>query len=77
MNPGETTIPYSRRWPADWKVVWTVLPTTPSLGAGPQLEWNVRTEETSQTEVTYHIAIRNLTQSKLEFELRYAVLNVG
>lgn len=74
------TVPASRtqcwftfRWPAHWHVVWTVVPTTPKVGA-PQIRWKVRVERASDSHITYWICITNLTTEAVSVEGRYAVL---
>jgi len=61
-------------WPANWHVVWYVVPTSPRSGA-PQIEWSVAVERASSTAITYWITIRNLTSNPVDIEARYAVLN--
>ena len=65
---------FTFNWPANWHVVWYVVPTSPRTGA-PQVEWNVAVERASGTAITYWISIRNLTAVPVNIEARYAVLN--
>lgn len=74
------TVPASRtqcwftfRWPAHWHVLWTVVPTTPKVGA-PQIKWKVRVERASDSHITYWICITNLTAQAVSIEARYGVL---
>ncbi|ELZ95816.1 serine protease [Haloferax mucosum ATCC BAA-1512] len=60
-------------WPAQWHVLWSVVPTTPGSG-GPQLSWNVEVERATHENITYWISITNKTGSTIEAEARYAVL---
>lgn len=60
-------------WPAQWHVLWTVVPTTPKRG-GPQIRWNVEVERATHEHVTYWIGITNETSSSVGVEARYAVL---
>jgi hypothetical protein len=64
---------FTFRWPAHWHVVWTVVPTTPRLGA-PQIQWKVQVERASDEYITYWISITNLTPVPVSIEARYAVL---
>lgn len=69
-----TTRWFTHSWPADWHVVWTVVPTTPNPGA-PQVAWDVVVQRASGTAVTYWVTIRNLTTSPVGIEARYEVLS--
>ncbi len=60
-------------WPAQWHVLWTVVPTTPRSG-GPQISWNVQVERATHENITYWISITNKTSSSVDVEARYAVL---
>jgi hypothetical protein len=74
--PANATIDYfTWGWDPSLDVVWTVVPTTQSTGQ-PQVEWNVAIERASDTSVTYHVTITNLTPSDLGVEGRYAILNL-
>jgi hypothetical protein len=53
-----------------------VVPTTPPAPGQPQVEWNVAIERASDTSVTYHVTITNLTSSDLGIEGRYAIMNL-
>ena len=61
-------------WPATWHVVWTVMPTTPRIGA-PQVGWTVEVERGDSERATYWITVRNLTPAPLQFEGRFAILS--
>jgi hypothetical protein len=65
---------FTHSWPAEWHLLWTVLPTTPNPGA-PQVSWDVVVERASATAITYWLTIRNLTAVEVGIEARYAVLN--
>jgi hypothetical protein len=65
---------FTFNWPAAWHVVWYVVPTSPRVG-NPQIEWDVAVERASSTHITYWITIRNLTNTEVNIEARYAVLN--
>jgi len=64
---------FTYRWPANWHVVWTVVPTSPRPG-GPQITWKVQVERASDEYCTYWISITNLTPVPVNIEARYAVL---
>ena len=64
---------FTFRWPAHWHVAWTVVPTTPKLGA-PQISWKVDVERAEDAYITYWISITNLTSEEVGIEARYAVL---
>jgi hypothetical protein len=65
---------FTFNWPANWHVLWYVVPTSPRVG-GPQIEWQVAVERASSTHITYWITVRNLTSNAVNIEGRYAVLN--
>lgn len=65
---------FTHSWPADWHVVWSMVPTSPQVG-GPQIEWEVEVERASTQHVTYWLTIKNLTGSDVNIEGRYAILN--
>jgi hypothetical protein len=75
MPPNATIDYFTWGWDPSLDVVWTVVPTTQSIGQ-PQVEWNVAIERASDTSVTYHVTITNLTPSDLGVEGRYAILNL-
>lgn len=64
---------FTHSWPAHWHVVWNVVPVTPRSG-GPQIDWNVQVERTSDRRVSYWITVRNLRPQDANIEARYAVL---
>jgi hypothetical protein len=66
---------FTFNWPAAWDVVWSVVSTTPAVGA-PQVEWDVAVERASSTMITYWITIRNITAHATNIEARYAVMNI-
>ena len=75
INPTQTKRWFTFNWPANWDVVWSVVPTSPKLGA-PQLEWDVAVERATAAYITYWISIRNLTTSQIDIEARYAIMNL-
>jgi hypothetical protein len=66
---------FTFNWPASWHVIWTVLSTSPVVGA-PQVEWDVAVERASSANITYWITIRNVTGSPVNIEARYAIVNI-
>ena len=71
---GQTIRLSTTDWRQEWHVTWSIVPTSAGSGA-PQVEWVVDIERASNDFITYWISIKNLTQSTLEFDARYAVLN--
>ncbi len=71
---GRTYRWFTYNWPAQWHVVWYVVPTSPRPG-GPQIEWDVGVERASSTYITYWISIKNVSSQTVNIEARYAVLN--
>jgi hypothetical protein len=65
---------FTFNWPANWQVVWTMMPTTPKPGA-PELDWDVAVERADATHVTYWITVKNEATIPISFEGRFAVLN--
>jgi hypothetical protein len=61
-------------WPATWHILWTVMPTTPRVGA-PQVGWTVEVERGDSERATYWVTVRNLTPEPLQFEGRFAILS--
>ena len=66
---------FTFNWPATWHVIWTVLSTSPVVGA-PQVEWDVAVERASTANITYWITIRNVTGSPVNIEARFAIVNI-
>ena len=52
----------------------TTLAMTPKPGA-PEIGWDVAVERYNATDCTYWITVRNLTNSDVTFEGRFAVLS--
>jgi hypothetical protein len=71
---GATASWFTFGWPANWHVVWTIMPLTACPG-GPQLSWRTRVERASAAQATYWIVVRNLTAETVRFEGRYDVLS--
>ncbi len=66
---------FTFNWPASWHVIWTVVSTSPVVGA-PQVEWDVAVERASSANITYWITIRNITGSPINIEAHYAIANL-
>lgn len=75
IPPGSAKRWFTFAWPASWHVLWTVLPTTPILGA-PEIDWDVAVERASATDLTYWITIWNLSSLPIDIEARYAIMNL-
>jgi hypothetical protein len=61
-------------WPAQWHVVWYLMPTSPQPGV-PELDWDVAVERANNAQCTYWITVKNLTGQPVTFEGRFAVLS--
>lgn len=66
---------FTHSWPAEWHVVWYMVPTSVRRGA-PQVDWDVAVERADATRCTYWITVKNLTSQPLTFEGRYAIMNL-
>ena len=74
LGPNQTRRWFTFQWPAEWHVIWHMMPVTPVIGA-PEVEWEVEVERASAAHVTYWLTVRNLTGTPINFEGRFAVLN--
>lgn len=74
LGPSETKRWFTFNWPAQWHVVWYVVPTSVRTGA-PQVDWDIAVERANSTYCTYWITVRNMTTSTVTFEARFAVLS--
>jgi hypothetical protein len=74
LAANETRRWFTFNWPATWHVIWTVMPTTPRVGA-PQVGWTVEVERGDSERTTYWITVRNLTSQPVQFQGRYAILS--
>ena len=63
-------------WPVNQHVIWYVIPTAPRDAGIPQLDWDVAVERSSDGYCTYWLTVRNVTNSPVSFEGRFAILNV-
>lgn len=73
LGAGQTQGWFTFGWPAQWHVVWTVVPTTPNPG-NPSITWRVQVERASDAFITYWINITNSATATTDFEARFAVL---
>jgi hypothetical protein len=64
---------FTHSWPANWHVIWYVVPTSQRAGA-PQIDWDVAVERADASQVTYWITVKNLTPESVTFEARYTVM---
>ena len=71
---GATHSWFTYDWPANWHVLWTVMPLTTCPGA-PQLKWRTRMERASATRATYWIVVTNTSGATVRFEGRYDILS--
>lgn len=60
-------------WPANWHVVWYMIPTT--VAAVPELDWSVAVQRADANNCTYWITVTNRASAGLSFEGRYAVMS--
>ena len=64
---------FTHSWPAHWHVLWSVVPTNPHQG-GAQVRWDVSVQRSSDSRITYFIAVTNLSSETAFIEARYAIL---
>jgi hypothetical protein len=55
-------------------VFWYLIVNTVQ-GGGPKLDWDVAVERPDSTQCTYWITVKNLTNTTLAFEGRFAILS--
>jgi hypothetical protein len=77
LGANQTITWFTFNWPASWHVIWTIMPTTPSGGAGPQLTWSTSVQRASDEFATYWISVSNVTGSTVEFDGRFCVLSLS
>ncbi len=65
---------FTHSWPAHWHVDWNIVPVTPRASGGPQIDWNLQVQRSSDRRMTYWFTVRNLTPQEINIEARYAVL---
>lgn len=73
LSAGASARWFTYGWPANWNVVWYMMPTTPNAG-NPELEWSVAVERADPSNATYWITVTNLSGAQIDFEGRFAVL---
>jgi len=74
LGPQQKARWFTFGWPAGWHVAWHMMPTTPAIGA-PEIGWDVEVERADPNNITYWLTVQNFTNSTVNFEGRYAVLN--
>jgi hypothetical protein len=67
---------FAPRFPQDWRVVWSIVPTAPLQDTAPQIETRIMTERQSADFIQYWIEVQNLSASQVSFDSRYTVLNI-
>ncbi|MEP6526297.1 MAG: hypothetical protein ABJA86_03960 [Nocardioidaceae bacterium] len=77
LGPNQTVTWFTFNWPASWHVIWTIIPTTVSGGAGRQVTWSTSVQRASDEFATYWITVSNLTGSTVEFDGRFCVLSLS
>ena len=74
LNANQTRRWFTFNWSPNHHVVWYMMPTSPRRG-NPQIDWDVAVERASSNGVTYWITVKNLTDRRVTFEGRYAILS--
>ena len=74
LGPSETKRWFTFNWPAQWHVVWYVVPTAPVQDRAAQIEWKVQVERQTASLLKYYIEITNLTGLTVTAEARFTVL---
>lgn len=72
LAPNQTQRWFTFNWPAAWRVIWYMMPT--STQAVPEVTWSVAVQRADPTYCTYWITVTNLTSVAVTFEGRYAIL---
>jgi hypothetical protein len=67
---------FTHSWPAAWHVIWYCVPTSPIVDGGAQIEWKIKVDRQAASLVKYFIEVKNLTGGTVNFEARYAILNL-
>ncbi|MGY1960883.1 hypothetical protein [Nocardia gipuzkoensis] len=75
VNAGQTRTWFTHSWNPTSNVSWMVVPTTPVVDGGAQIDWKVRNTRQAANLVKWFIEVRNVTNVPVTFEARYAVLN--
>ena len=76
VGAGATGTWFTHSWPAAWHVIWYCVPTSPVVDGPAQLEWKVKVNRQAASLVKYFIEVKNLTGASVNFEARYAILNL-
>lgn len=74
IEGNQTQLWFTWGWPANWHVVWHVMPLTPCPG-GAQLTWDVAVERAGPSQATYWITVKNLSADRVRFAGRYNILS--
>ncbi len=67
---------FTHSWPAHWHVVWYCVPTSPIVDGNAQLEWKIKVTRQTSDKIKYFIEVNYLTGGTIQFEARYAILNI-
>ena len=71
---GRTRKWFTHGWPAEWHVIWTVVPVSRGP-AGAQVRGQVQAERAADGTLTYWITVTNGSREAVDVEGRYTVLN--
>ena len=74
---GQTRRWFTHSWPFHWFVVWTVVPTAPTIDGPEQVEWTVQITRQAEALLKYFLEIRNLQNYPVTVQARYNVLGWG
>ena len=74
LAAGETQKWLTVEWPEDWQIVWSLVPTSPASGAGPQLASEMEVERNAGNRLNYWFTVHNLGSTAMDFEARYAIV---
>ena len=74
LAAGATGSWFTYGWPAQWHVLWTVVPLTTCPGS-MQLKWRTRVERANANTATYWIVVSNTSAATIRFEARYDILS--
>jgi hypothetical protein len=72
---GQTRTWFTHSWQQSYHVVWSVIPTSPIVDGGAQLEWSVQSTRQATNLVKWFIVVKNVTNAPVTFQARYAILN--
>jgi hypothetical protein len=74
LTANQTRSWFTWGWNPAQHIIWYMMPLTPRNGA-PELEWTVSVERSNATQCTYWISVKNLTNTNIDFEGRFAIMN--